>query len=82
MSKGKRKNALPAAPIVIVILMILSAAAVGSLYFKVFSMAPFPVFFRIGALTVTAAVIGLLVAVLIQRVKEIQRGEEDDLGKY
>jgi hypothetical protein len=37
---------------------------------------------KIMVLVVSVIITVLLVAVLIERIKEISKGEEDDLGKY
>ncbi|MBI9104218.1 MAG: hypothetical protein JEY99_17505 [Spirochaetales bacterium] len=70
------------APVVILVLMVLVAIGGGSLYFLVFSLASFPVIFRIGVVIATVIVIAILTAVFIQRIKEINGGEEDDISKY
>lgn len=70
------------APIVVAVLMILTALAGGVFYFWIFSEAAFPAFVRVLTVAITLGVIGTLAAVLIQRLKEIQGGEEDDISKY
>ena len=54
----------------------------GFFYFIIFKEIPGAGF--IGYIFITIAVIsvGVTAAVLIQRIKEIKKGEEDDLGKY
>lgn len=37
---------------------------------------------KVGAAIVTVLVTGAAVAVLVERIKEIRKGEEDDLSKY
>ena len=37
---------------------------------------------RLALLLVPLALCGVIVAVLVQRIREIRRGEEDDLDKY
>ena len=57
-------------------------AAFGVFYFVLFRKIPGASI--IGLLFAALALIGLgvLAAVLIQRIREIKRGEDDDLGKY
>ncbi len=64
------------------VIMTFSAAVSGFLYYRIFSLAEFPGFLRIGVIIVAAGSLAVLMAVFIQRVKEIKGGEEDDLGEY
>jgi len=41
-----------------------------------------PLWFRLTAVIVPLAFIGVSIYVLIERIKEIRSGEEDDLSKY
>lgn len=41
-----------------------------------------PLWFRLTAVIVLLAFIGVSIYVLIERIKEIRSGEEDDLSKY
>jgi hypothetical protein len=41
-----------------------------------------PMIIKITVLMVSVIITILLVMVLIERIKEINKGEEDDLGKY
>ncbi|OCN03190.1 hypothetical protein A7X67_13775 [Clostridium sp. W14A] len=67
------------APIVITV----AAVAVFLLWLLGFAMAPgLPLPYKIIAGLIPAALIGVAVFVLAERIKEIRSGEEDDLGKY
>lgn len=66
------------APIVITILL--------SLYFIGYVVASFfismPLLFRIITIGIPLVLVGVSVFVLVERIKEIRSGEEDDLSKY
>lgn len=67
------------APIVITVL----AVSLFLLWLLAFALSPdLPVFIKIIAGLIPAALIGVAVFVLIERIKEIRSGEEDDLGQY
>ncbi|MCI1965363.1 MAG: hypothetical protein LKJ17_04425 [Oscillospiraceae bacterium] len=67
------------APIVITIL----AIAVLLLWLLGFALIPdLPVGFKIAAGLIPAALIGVAIFVLMERIKEIRSGEEDDLSQY
>ncbi len=70
------------APVVSALAVGIVIAAFGVFYFVIFKKIPgaslLGFIFAAGAL----AGLGALVVVLVQRIKEIKRGEEDDLGKY
>ncbi len=70
------------APILSALAVGIIIAAFGIFYFVVFKEIPGASL--VGFIFAAGALIGLgaLVAVLIQRIKEIKGGEEDDLGKY
>lgn len=70
------------APIVILILMTIVFSLWGFMYLRIFSGPEYPGFVRIIIVITAIAVISLLTAVFIQRVKEISKGEEDDISKY
>ncbi len=74
MKSHKRKMA---APILITVLVILYYAA----YFG-FLISVLPGFWKylLGIIPLVLAV--LMIAVCIERIREIQKGEEDDLSKY
>ncbi|QAT50644.1 hypothetical protein EQM14_13225 [Caproiciproducens sp. NJN-50] len=67
------------APIVITVL----AAAVFLLWLLAVALSPgLPLHIKIIAGLIPAALIGVAVFVLIERIREIRSGEEDDLGQY
>jgi riboflavin transporter FmnP len=67
------------APIVITVL----AVAGFLLWLLSFALSPeIPVFIKIIAGLIPAALAGVAIFVLIERIGEIRSGEEDDLGKY
>ncbi|HDQ14978.1 MAG TPA: hypothetical protein ENN41_09230 [Sediminispirochaeta sp.] len=69
-------------PVLSAVVFIIAIAVFGFFYFFVISeLAGARI---IGLLFVGAALVGMgiMVAVLIQRIKEIKKGEEDDLGEY
>lgn len=67
------------APVVVTVL----AVAVFLLWLLAFALSPdLPLFIKIIAGLIPAALIGVAVFVLIERIREIRSGEEDDLGKY
>ena len=77
MKKEKRKGYF--APIVITVILLLYFAV----YFGVLiSLLPMVWKYVLLIFPVALAVIGLLIYVCIDRIKEIRSGEEDDLGKY
>lgn len=67
------------APIVITVL----AVALFLLWLLAFALSPaFPVLIKIIAGLIPLSLAGVAVFVLIERIREIRSGEEDDLGKY
>ena len=66
------------APIIITVLIsfYVLAETAALLYFKP------PWFVDLVFILVSIAVIGLMIGVLVSRIKEIRSGEEDDLSKY
>lgn len=61
-------------------------AAVIILYYFIFLIVclciPIPLIFRLLFGLIPAALAGVCVFVLVERIKEIRSGEEDDLSKY
>lgn len=61
-------------------------AAVILLYYVIFFIVclciPLPLILRLLAGLIPAALGGVCIYVLVERIKEIRSGEEDDLGKY
>ncbi|MDD3186847.1 MAG: hypothetical protein PHD70_01920 [Anaerostipes sp.] len=67
------------APILITIFLILYLIVYGTV---VITYLPIPMAARIMLGIIPLALIGLMIYVLIERIKEIDSGEEDDLDKY
>ncbi len=66
------------APIVITVLL----SAYMLTYFFVLLSVPMPVWAKVLVGLIPLAMLGASVYVLIQRIKEIRSGEEDDLSQY
>lgn len=67
------------APVVIVALISIYYIAIGVIFAY---MNGVPMLAKIIALVVLALLSGVAITVLIQRIKEIKKGEDDDLSKY
>lgn len=67
------------APVVIVALISIYYIAIGVIFAY---MNGVPMLAKIIALVVPALLSGVAITVLIQRIKEIKNGEDDDLSKY
>ena len=67
------------APVVIVVCICLYYIGIG-IYFSYMDGAP--QIAKILALIIPAVIIGISVTVLVERIKEIKKGEDDDLSKY
>ena len=67
------------APVVIVALISIYYIAIGVIFAY---MSGVPMLAKIIALVVPALLSGVAITVLIQRIKEIKKGEDDDLSKY
>lgn len=67
------------APVVIVALISIYYIAIGVIFAY---MNGVPILAKIIALVVPALLSGVAITVLIQRIKEIKKGEDDDLSKY
>ena len=67
------------APVVIVALISIYYMAIGIIFAY---MNGVPMLAKIIALVVPALLSGVAITVLIQRIKEIKKGEDDDLSKY
>jgi len=66
------------APIVITILLLIYIG----FFVWVWSIIPVPFWFKMIGLIIPLGFIGVSIFVLIERIKEIRSGEEDDLSKY
>lgn len=74
----KTHNKKMVAPIVISILVICYCAAYGILVITM----EMPTLVKIVGALIMAGLIGTMIFVLIERIKEIRKGEEDDISKY
>ena len=75
----KTKTKKMIAPGVIVALISIYYIAIGVIFAY---MNGVPMLAKIIALVVPALLSGVAITVLIQRIKEIKKGEDDDLSKY
>lgn len=75
----KTKTKKMIAPVVIVALIYIYYIAIGVIFAY---MNGVPMLAKIIALVVPALLSGVAITVLIQRIKEIKKGEDDDLSKY
>lgn len=75
----KTKTKKKIAPVVIVALISIYYIAIGVIFAY---MNGVPMLAKITALVVPALLSGVAITVLIQRIKEIKKGEDDDLSKY
>ena len=66
------------APVIITVLLIIWFIG----YLTIWASAPISSLFRIIGIVVFVILIGVSLYVLLERIKEIRSGEEDDLGKY
>ncbi|MDR3247332.1 MAG: hypothetical protein LBT39_00975 [Treponema sp.] len=66
------------APVIIVLCMVLYYLGMAVFLAKM----ELPLMAKIIAVVVSVVITVVLAAVLIERIKEIRSGEEDDLGKY
>jgi uncharacterized membrane protein len=78
MADTNRNGKKIAAPVIITMGVIAYYAITGVFLIKT----GLPVIFKIIALIVSSVITLLIIVVLIERVKEIKSGEEDDLSKY
>ena len=74
--KGHSKKLI--APIIITAILILYLAA----FIVVSLLVPLPWYVKLLGIMIPLAFIGVGIFVLIERIKEIRSGEEDDLDKY
>ncbi len=66
------------APLLIILIVVLYYIFIGWVIVKL----PLPMGIKFLALTIPLALICMSIYVLIQRIKEIRSGEEDDLSQY
>ena len=69
-------------PLIITIIMILVAIGGGTFYFTIFRQMPVSRLFLVGIVIATLGIIGAMIAVFIQRNKELEEENEDDYRKY
>lgn len=67
------------APFVIAGIIIVYYAAIAFVFFLIPEI---PMIIKVVIVVVPLALAGVAVAVLVERIKEIRSGEEDDLSKY
>lgn len=77
MEKQKKKKII--APVIIVTIMLIYYIGVG-IFFAYMIGVPRPA--KILALIIPALLCGVSISVLVQRIKEIKKGEDNDLSKY
>jgi len=70
------------APIIIVIVLGIAAGMTGYFYIFIFDRISLGPGFSYGVILIVVLVISALVVVLIQRIKEIKKEEQDDLSQY
>lgn len=73
-----KKNKKKIAPIIIGALMIV----VFIIYIVSIVILPIPILIKIIGTAIFLGLIGLMIYVVIERIKEIEKGEEDDLSNY
>jgi hypothetical protein len=66
------------APIIVVVCISLYYLGIGIMLWEL----KIPMLAKIIVLIVSAIIIIILVMVLVERIREINKGEDDDLGKY
>lgn len=74
----QRQSRKIVAPVVISVLIALYYLAI----FRFLLYLPLPVFIKVALVVIPLAIIGTLIYVLLERIREIKSGEEDDLNKY
>jgi len=70
------------APMVSAIAAAILIVVFGFFYYFIFKEIPGTGIIQFIFIAVTFIAVGVLIAVLLQRIREIKEGEEDDLGKY
>ena len=77
---NKMKNYI--VPVVIAAIMLMVFLGYGIMVLSVIDTFRRPLLFRIVAISAIIGLMGALVAVLIQRLREIKEEDEDDISKY
>lgn len=75
----KKRTKKMIAPVIIAMVLCLYYLGIGILFLCI-DVAAFVV--RLLAVVIPAVLTAVTIAVLVQRIKEIRKGEEDDLSKY
>ena len=75
MNHGKKM----VAPVVITVVMVLYYVGIGILFLMVPEI---PALMKILMVVIPLLLAGVMIGVLVSRIKEIRSGEEDDLSKY
>ena len=70
------------APVIVTFVILAFIALYASLYFFVIDTLAIKTIAKIIILAIAVGLSAVMIAVLVQRIKEIKGGEEDDLGKY
>ena len=75
MNHGKKM----VAPVIITVVMVLYYVGIGILFLMVPEI---PVLMKILMVVIPLLLAGVMIGVLVSRIKEIRSGEDDDLSKY
>ena len=75
MNHGKKM----VAPVIITVVMVLYYVGIGILFLMVPEI---PALMKILMVVIPLLLAGVMIGVLVSRIKEIRSGEEDDLSKY
>lgn len=74
----QKKHRKLIAPILVTLLVVFYFGG----FLRVSLLQPVPVSVKIGFVVIPLLLIGVSIFVLVERIKEIRSGEEDDLSKY
>lgn len=66
------------APVIITAIL----AVIFLTYIFLFTVIPIPIPFRLIGILVESSLLGVSIYVLVERIREVRSGEEDDLSKY
>lgn len=77
-NEEKLKKSKIIAPIIITILLVI----ILGIYFVVYMLLPWAIGIKLVIGAVIFTLVGVCIFVLIERIKEIRSGEEDDLSNY
>jgi len=82
MDDAKKKLESYMGPVISAVLAGLLICVFGLLYFFIFKEIPGVGYIGYIFIGIALIAVGVTAAVLVQRIREIKKGEEDDLGKY